>query len=259
MTPKPSVVREFLSGAALLFRGLTLWKTAPRLMWLGMLPAGIVSTVILIAFIALGVNLGRITTFLTPFANGWDEPYQSGIRIIAGLAFVAVVVFLIVNTFTTLTLIVGEPVYERIWRHVELQLGNAPTAPDSRFWASLARGISTALLLLLPVMGLGVALFAIGFIPLVGQVLVPTLGAIFGGWFLALELTGLAFENRGLSLRERRKALRSRRAHSLGFGVTTYLCFLIPLGAVFFMPAATAGAAMLARGVLAPPVPNERV
>jgi CysZ protein len=257
VTPKASIFREFFSGAMLLFRGLALWKTAPRLMWLGMLPAGIVGTIIFVAFIAVGVNLGRITLFLTPFASQWNEPYQSGIRFIAGLAFVAVVVFLVVNTFTTLTLIVGEPVYERIWRHVEAQLGNAPTAPDARFWASLARGIGTALLLLLPVVGLGVALFAISFIPLVGQILAPTLGAIFGGWFLALELTGLAFENRGLTLGQRRTALRSRRAHSLGFGVTTYLCFLIPLGAVIFMPAATAGAAMLARGVLAPPVPNE--
>lgn len=255
MARKPSVAQEFLSGAGLLFRGLGLWKTAPRLMWFGMLPALIVGAITLVGLIALGVNLELITRLVTPFANDWDEPIRSGVRIVAGLAFVVVAILLVIYTFTTVTLIVGEPFYERIWRHVESQLGEVPEAPPVGFWSALGQGIGTGIRMLLPVIGLGLVLFVIGFIPVVGQILVPTLGAIFGGWFLAVELTGLAFENRGLTLRVRRKALGSRRAHSLGFGVATYLCFLIPLGAVFFMPAAAAGAAMLARDVLTPPAP----
>lgn len=256
MPSKPSMVREFLSGASLLFRGLGLWKTAPRLMWFGMLPALIVGAVTLAALIAFGVNLELIARLVTPFANEWDEPYRSGLRIVAGLAFSVVAVLLVVFTFTAVTLAVGEPFYERIWRHVETQLGDAPVAPAVGFWSSLWHGIGTGIRMLIPVVGLGIVLFVIGFIPVVGQILVPTLGALFGGWFLAVELTGLAFDNRGFDLRVRRKALGSRRAHSLGFGVATYLCFLVPLGAVFFMPAAAAGAAMLTRDVLAPPAPG---
>ena len=44
--------------------------------------------------------------------------------------------------------------------------------------------------------------------------------------------------------------LRGHRAQLLGFGVATQLCFMIPLGAVFTMPAAVAGSTMLARSAL---------
>ena len=225
-------------------------------MWFGMLPALIVGALTLVGLIALALNLELIATLVTPFANEWDEPLRSGMRIIAGLAFAVVAVLLVVFTFTAVTLAVGEPFYERIWRHVETRLGDAPEQPAVGFWTSLWRGIGTGIRMLLPVIGVGILLFVVGFIPVVGQILVPTLGALFGGWFLAVELTGLAFENRGLDLRARRKALQSRRAHSLGFGVVTYLCFLIPLGAVFFMPAAAAGATMLARDVLPATTPD---
>jgi CysZ protein len=40
---------------------------------------------------------------------------------------------------------------------------------------------------------------------------------------------------------------------ALGFGVAVFCCFLIPLGAVFVMPAAVAGGTLLARRVLGQP------
>ena len=45
--------------------------------------------------------------------------------------------------------------------------------------------------------------------------------------------------------------LGARRPLILGFGVATWLLFLVPLGAVVVMPAAVAGATMLSRDVLA--------
>jgi CysZ protein len=40
---------------------------------------------------------------------------------------------------------------------------------------------------------------------------------------------------------------------ALGFGIATFVCFLIPLGAVLVMPAAVAGATLLSRRVLGLP------
>ena len=104
----------------------------------------------------------------------------------------------------------------------------------------------------MPTLLLGVLVFAIGFIPLVGGVIAVVLGAFIGGWFLAVETTGLAFDARGFSQRERRRMLRSRRALTLGFGVASYLLFLVPGLTVFAMPAAIAGATRLTREVLSP-------
>ena len=90
-------------------------------------------------------------------------------------------------------------------------------------------------------------LFAAGFIQVAGQTVVPVIGALTGGWFLALELVGIPFYRRGLRLPERRAALRRRRPLALGFGVAVFCCSLIPLGAVLIMPAAVAGGTLLAR------------
>jgi CysZ protein len=67
------------------------------------------------------------------------------------------------------------------------------------------------------------------------------------GWFLALELTGYAFDARGLSLRDRRRTLARRRARTLGFGMTVAVLFLVPVLSVLVMPAAVSGATVLAR------------
>ena len=44
--------------------------------------------------------------------------------------------------------------------------------------------------------------------------------------------------------------MRRHRARVLGFGVATQVTFLVPLGAVATMPAAVAGATLLARSML---------
>ena len=241
--------RDFFAGMSLFVRGLTVWRTAPGLMLLGMVPALIVGAVILAGLIALGINLESIAIAVTPFANDWEEPFYTGVHLAAGLAFVGVAILLVLYTFTVVTLIVGDPFYERIWRHIEGRFGAVP-GTDRGFWHDLARGIGSGLRMLVPALAVGIMLFTLGFIPVVGQVIVPIAGAVFGGWFLTVELVARPFDARGRSLRQRRAALRSRRAMTLGFGVAAWLVFLLPLGAVVMMPAAVGGATLLARRVL---------
>ncbi|MEP6481649.1 MAG: EI24 domain-containing protein [Rhodoglobus sp.] len=249
----PGRVREFFTGVSLLGRGFGVWRTAPGLMILGLIPALIVAALFSVGIIALGVNLETIAAAVTPFANTWDEPWHTGIRVVVGLAFLAVAVLIVINTFTAVTLIVGQPFYERIWRHVEQRSGGIPTEVSTGFWRSTARGIGDGLWMLAPTLLVGLGIFLLGLIPVVGTILAAVIGAFVGGWYLAIELTGLAFEARGVGLRDRRRTLRSRSALTRGFGVSTYLLFLIPLGAVIVMPAAVAGATLLARRALGQP------
>lgn len=234
----------------MLGRGFGVWRTAPGLMLLGIVPAFIVAVLFIAGFVALGVNLDAIVVTITPFAAEWTEPFRSGLRILIGVAFVIVAVLFIINAFTAVTLIVGQPFYERIWKHVESRAGTRPTPPDVRFWEAALRGVVDGIRMLIPTILAGAALFALGFIPVVGTILAAVLGALVGGWFLAVELTGPAFESRGKSLTERRAALRSRRPQVVGFGLASYLVFLLPLGAVVMMPVAIAGAAILSGKIL---------
>jgi CysZ protein len=89
--------------------------------------------------------------------------------------------------------------------------------------------------------------FALGFIPAVGQTVIPVLGACVSGYFLTFEMTSMAFERRGVLRKERFALMRRNRALSVGFGVTVFVMFLIPFGAVLAMPGAVAGGTLLMR------------
>ncbi|MCS5733221.1 EI24 domain-containing protein [Herbiconiux daphne] len=245
------VIRDFLSGVGLLGRGLRVWASRPRLMVTGAIPALIVALVYGTGIVVLAIFSPGIAEWATPFADEWNEPWRTITRVSAALALVGVAVLLVVFTYTAITLAVGDPFYERIWRQTEETLGDAPAEPSGRFWRLLLRGIGTGVRILALTLLIGLLLFVVGLVPLVGQIAVPVLGALFGGWVIALELTGFAFEAREIPLRERRRMLGARRARTLGFGVATYLVFLVPLGAVFAMPSAVVGATLLARDAAA--------
>ncbi|MDN4641155.1 EI24 domain-containing protein [Agreia sp. PsM10] len=255
MPPAParSVVRRFFDGTAYLGRGLKMWGTDPRLMLVGALPALIVAAVYLAALIVLFVNAPALAEWATPFADGWPEGWRTAVRIAAIIAFVGLGALLVVYTYTAITLAVGDPFYEKIWRSVENRLGGIRNEVEMPFWPALRRGILDAVRILVATAAIGLGLFVLGFIPIVGQTVVPIVGAAVAGWFLALELTGKAFDARGRSLKDRRRALAAIRPTALGFGVASYLVFLIPFGAVFVMPAAVAGATLLSREALTDP------
>jgi len=240
-------IRRLFAGVGFLGRGLSLWGTSPRLMVLGALPALLVGIGYVAGVVLLAVNLQGLVVWLTRFAGSWSEPWQTLFRIVVGAAILGLVYLVIVVTFTALTLAVGDPFYERIWRTVEVRAGGLPPGA-TRPWTAVA---ADSIRMLLGTLLGGLVLFLCGFIPLLGQTIVPVAAALFAGWMLATELTGRAFDWRGWSLRERRRRLRSNRAGALGFGVATYLLFLVPLGAVIVMPAAVAGATLLARSALA--------
>ncbi|MFT4221051.1 MAG: EI24 domain-containing protein [Microbacterium sp.] len=239
-------MREFVRGAATLGRGFAHWRSRPGLMALGLVPAGIVGVLFLAGLIALGVALPGITEAVTPFADRWPGLWATVIRIAVGAALVGAALVLVAVSFTALTLVVGEPFYDRIWRAVENELGTADPGPGTGFW----RGVADGLALFARGVGVAVVTAAVGLIPVVGGILAVVLGVTATGWLLADELTSRALSARGIDRRARRRMLRGRRARALGFGVATQLCFMVPLGAVATMPAAVAGATTLARSLL---------
>lgn len=250
MTRQPRPIRRFFGGIACLGRGFRLWATSPRLMVLGAIPAVIVGAFYTAAVVVLIANLAAVSGWITPFASGFGQPWRDAVRVAAGAAIVLAAVLVAVFTFAALTLAVGDPFYEKIWRDVERRRGQPPVVSETSFLRQARRGIGNALRLVGITVLIAAGLFIGGFIPVVGQTVVPVLGVILGGWILAVELTGFAFDARGLTFRQRRRMLRDNRAAALGFGMATYLLFLIPFAAVVTMPAAVAGATMLARDAL---------
>lgn len=161
--------------------------------------------------------------------------------------------FLAVITFTAVTLLVGQPFYESLSEEVDRAEGGEVPRSEFPLWRELWISARDSLRILVRVTLYGVLLFALGFVPVVGQTVIPVLGFCVSGFFLAEELTAVALQRRGVALKERLRLLRGRRMLALGFGVPLTLAFLVPLVAVFLMPGAVAGATLMVRELTAPP------
>ncbi|SDM28744.1 EI24 domain-containing protein [Nonomuraea jiangxiensis] len=239
-------LRDFTAGVGFFLRGWG-WVARNGRWWaFGLIPALVAFAVYVVVLILLGTNAADLAEFLTPFADTWSwrEVFRTVVAISLVLGGLAVAVL----TFTALTLVIGEPFYERLSAEVDA----LKAADEQPWWRTLPRSIRDSLVTLCYVLLFTIPLFFLGFIPVFGQTVVPVLGAAVSGFFLTVELTTLPLERRGMIRKQRFALLRGNKAASLGFGVAVFLLFLVPFVAVIAMPAAVAGAALLVRTHLTP-------
>ncbi|MEU6216458.1 EI24 domain-containing protein [Streptomyces sp. NPDC047022] len=215
----------------------------------GLLPGLITLVLYAAALVALAVWGEDAVAWATPFADGWPSPWPGLFRGFLTVVLFALALLLAVLTFTAVTLLVGQPFYESLSEQVDRDVSPDGTAPRSdlplhrELWISVRDSVR----ILVRAAVWGVLLFAAGFIPVVGQSVVPVIGFFVTGFFLTEELTAIALQRRGVELPERLALLRSRKLLVWGFGTPLGLAFLIPFVAVFLMPGAVAGATLLAR------------
>ncbi|MGW5265393.1 EI24 domain-containing protein [Microbispora sp. NPDC004025] len=242
-------VGGFAEGIGFCFRGLGWVARHPRWWLFGLIPALIALVLYALALVWLGTHATDVAAWATPFADDWG--WRDTFRTLVGVMIFVVGLALAVLTFTAVTLVIGDPFYEKLSEKVEEDCGGLPGG-DQPFWSSLLRSIRDSLVTLWYVLLFTVPLFVLGFVPVVGQTVVPVVGAFVSGFFLTVELTALAMERRGLRRKERFALLRSNMSATLGFGVPLFLAFMVPLVSVVAMPGAVAGAAMLVRMRMAP-------
>lgn len=215
----------------------------------GLLPGLITLVLYAAALVALAVWGGDFVSWSTPFADDWSSPWQGLFRGLLTAVLFALGLLLAVLTFTAVTLLVGQPFYESLSEAVDRDVSPDGTAPESGLplWRDLWVSARDSLRILVRAAVWGILLFALGFLPVVGQTVIPVIGFFVTGFFLAEELAAVALQRRGVELRERLALLRSRKLLVWGFGTPLGLAFLVPFVAVFLMPGAVAGATLLAR------------
>jgi len=233
-------------GVGHLARGFGMWRRRPRLMLLGMLPALLVFLVLFGLWLVLLWQVDDLVGWGTPFADDWSTTPRTVLRVGLMLALLAATGVMAAVVFVGLTLAVGDPFYERIWRETELMLGGPVPDRGPGFWRSTADSVAFGGL----VAACGALVLVVGFLPVVGPVLGPVVGLVLSGRLLAAELLTRPLEARGLDRDARRELIRRSRGGVVGFGVATQLFFLVPLGAIVVMPAAVVGSTTLARDLL---------
>ncbi|WP_424213911.1 EI24 domain-containing protein [Streptomyces sp. BI20] len=230
------------------------WVLAhPRWLGLGLLPALIAAALYLGALVALFTGADDAVAWLTPFAEDWSGGWLGLFRGSLTVVLIGFGLFLAVVTFTAVTLLIGQPFYEALSEAVEKDRYGGVPESGLPLWRELWISGRDSLRILLRVALCGLGLFALGFVPVLGQTVVPVLGFAVSGWFLTQELTAVALQRRKIELPAHLDLMRGRRALVLGFGVPLVLSFLLPVVAVLLMPGAVAGATLLARDLLAPP------
>ncbi|MFB6521480.1 EI24 domain-containing protein [Streptomyces sp. NPDC056401] len=243
-------MRDLAGGFGYLLAGQRWVLRHGRWLGFGLLP-GLVSLVLYAgALIGLGYGADDLTAWATPFADDWSSPWLGLFRgFLTALVF-CLGLFLAVITFTAVTLLVGQPFYESLSEQVDRTEGGE--VPESGLTLAQELWISArdSLRILGRVLLFGILLFALGFVPVIGQTVVPVLGFCVSGFFLAQELTSVALMRRRVQLTEQLALLRGRRMLALGFGVPLVLSFLVPLVAVFLMPGAVAGATLMVRDLV---------
>ncbi|MFI9118580.1 EI24 domain-containing protein [Streptomyces bikiniensis] len=240
-------MRDLGVGFGYLVKGQKWVARHGRWFGFGLLP-GLVTLVLYAgALVGLGYGADDLVAWATPFADDWTSPWLDVLRgTLTALVFVFGL-FLAVITFTAVTLLVGQPFYESLSEAVDRSEGGEVPESGLPLWRELWISARDSLRVLLRVAFYGILLFACGFIPVVGQTVVPAIGFCVSGFFLTEELTAVALQRRGVELKERLRLLRGRRTAVLGFGVPLTLAFLVPFVAVFLMPGAVAGATLMAR------------
>ncbi|MEV7035437.1 EI24 domain-containing protein [Streptomyces sp. NPDC093272] len=218
----------------------------------GLLPGLITLVLYAAALVALALWGEDLVAWATPFADDWSSPWAGLFRGFLTAVLFALGLLLAVLTFTAVTLLIGQPFYENLSEKVDEDVSPDGTAPRSglSFWRELWISARDSLRVLVRAGLWGLLLFALGFLPLVGQTVVPVVGFFVTGFFLTEELAAVALQRRGVDLRARLALLRSRKTLVWGFGTPLGLAFLVPFVAVFLMPGAVAGATLLARDLL---------
>ncbi|MEV0415733.1 EI24 domain-containing protein [Streptomyces sp. NPDC050448] len=240
-------MRDLAGGFGYLLAGQRWVLRHGRWLGFGLLP-GLVALVLYAgALVGLGYGADDLTAWATPFADGWSAPWLGLFRgFLTALVF-CLGLFVAVITFTAVTLLIGQPFYESLSEQVDRSEGGHAPESGLPLWRELWISARDSVKVLVRVLLYGILLFALGFIPVIGQTVIPAIGFCVSGFFLAEELTAVALQRREVELTDRLALLRTRRMLVLGFGVPLVLAFLVPLVAVFLMPGAVAGATLMVR------------
>ena len=247
-----------MAGLRYLGRGHRWVGTHGRWYGFGLLPALVTLLLYTVALVVLAAWADDLAVWATPFAEDWDAFWRSALRVVFVVLLVGLGLLLAALTFTAVTLLVGEPFYERLSEEVEESEGGCPPDPGHSLPRQLWNSLTASVYVLLRALCFTVPLFFLGFVPFVGQTVVPVVTTAVSGFFLTVELTGVAMERRDVPVRERMRLLRERTWLAVGFGVPLALGFLVPLAAIFLMPGAVAGATLLVRD-LVPAGPSDAV
>ena len=168
-------MRDFIKGVGLFGQAVAIMLRRPKMLLLGALPAILTALLLLGGMVALIMFSGDLATLITPFADDWSEGPRMTLQVAAAVALIGAGLVIAQLTFAVLTLIIGGPFYELIAEKVEDSFGDPPSGVELSWGRLLWLGIVDGLRLVLRSLMYTLPLIPAGFVPVVGQTVVPVL------------------------------------------------------------------------------------
>lgn len=198
----------------------------------------LVNAVLMIGLIWLFfAQVGSLLDWLLPSWLEWLSV------ILVPLIFLMLLV-LFYFTFTALANFIAAPFNAILSEKVELQLTGEPLGEMSlaallkdvprmlkREWQKMMYSIPRLL-----------AIFLLGFVPLIGQTVVPILAFVFGAWLIVIQYCDYPFDNHKISFAQMRRGLEQHKVMNYTFGSLVSFATMVPFINLVVMPVAVCGA-----------------
>jgi len=232
---------QLVRGPLSLFAGVAWLFKHPKYLLLGALPAVVAGVLLVAGLVTLVVFSGGIASVIDPLLTNLPEWISSTIHLTLQGAIIIGGAVLSYVLFTALALAIGDPIYSKISEVVDAEAG--VKLPET----SWLLGVKDALLLVLKGLLVAILAFVVSLIPAVGTLLAFGVTWTLLPFILAEDLLGRTLVPRGIVAQDKTKLLLHDKRAAWGFGTTCQFLFALPLIPVIVMPAAIAGAALLAQ------------
>lgn len=215
--------------------------------WQLLLQRKLLPFVILPVLINIILMVGLIWVFFTHVGTWFDMLLPTWLEwlsvILIPLVFLMMLV-LFYFAFTTLANFIAAPFNALLSEKVEQQL-TGQTLNEANFadmFRDLPRMFKREWQKMWYSIPRLIALFLLGFIPVLGQTVVPVIAFIFGAWLIAIQYCDYPFDNHKILFQRMRNALAQQRTMNFTFGSLVSLFTLIPFINFVVMPVAVCGA-----------------
>lgn len=218
---------ELARGIADVSRGFTFLNRHPRLWWYVLAPAAI--TLLVLAAAVLGVV--HLAGPLVAYVTGWMPDWVRGIAsvlldivVVIGLGAGALLIFVAVAG------LVAGPFNELLSEAVEAAATGEP-GPGFSF-AGFTRGLVLGILHGIRRLGVAllgvIALFALGFVPVIGTIAAVVLGVVLTARAAAYDCYDAVLSRRELAYAAKLEYLATRRQRSFGLGLAVAGLLVVP-------------------------------
>ena len=233
------MIRDFLHGAALLFRAFQLIAKTPRLLGLSLLCAALASVALLASGWLAWSGAGALASALISGDSGWAHAASVGLHLLLTIPLFAAGALTLPNLLLA-------PVQDPLSEATERALGETAVAPSGFVRGTLISLRHTLVRLALMLIGFAV-LFPLNFIPAAGSVVWVVVSTLWSAFWLSAEYLSGPMARHHRRFREVLATLKKRPGATFGFGLALWLLLWLPVVNCFLMPLAVVAGTLLYR------------